>query len=139
MAQIATPLSLIALGMGLVEYGVRGGWQISTAITVLKLIVQPLVVWGLARLLGLPEMETRAVIDGLCLGSVEINQSCTRCESTGIGPVSRYGMTIITSREIIAYIYITSYNQSADSCFCTSSAESNIIKITRSYIRPPKY
>ena len=69
VAQIATPLSLIALGMGLVEYGVRGGWQISTAITVLKLIVQPLVVWGLARLLGLPEMETRVVV---LLGSIAL-------------------------------------------------------------------
>ncbi len=62
VAQIATPLSLIALGMGLVQYGMRGGWRISTAITFVKLLVQPLVVWALARLLDLPATETRVVV-----------------------------------------------------------------------------
>lgn len=69
VAQIATPLSLIALGMGLVQYGIRGGWRISTAITVMKLIVQPFVVWILARLLKLPVMETRVVV---LLGSIAL-------------------------------------------------------------------
>ena len=69
VAQIATPLSLIALGMGLVQYGIRGGWQVSTAITVMKLIVQPFVVWVLARLLKLPLMETRVVV---LLGSIAL-------------------------------------------------------------------
>lgn len=69
VAQTATPMSLIALGMGLVQYGIRGGWQLSVAITILKLIVQPLVVWGLAHLLGLPPMETRVVV---LLGSIAL-------------------------------------------------------------------
>ena len=69
VAQIATPLSLIALGMGLVQYGIRGDWQISTAITVMKLIIQPFVVWVLARLLKLPVMETRVVV---LLGSIAL-------------------------------------------------------------------
>ena len=38
------------------------GWKISVAISVVKLIVQPLVVWLLARVLGLPAMETRVVV-----------------------------------------------------------------------------
>lgn len=58
----AAPLALIALGMGLAEYGVREGWRISAAISAVKLLVQPLVVWALARLLGLPAMETQAVV-----------------------------------------------------------------------------
>jgi malonate transporter len=62
VGQAAAPMALIALGMGLAEYGVRDGWKISIAITSIKLVVQPLVVWGLARLLGLPEMETRVVV-----------------------------------------------------------------------------
>jgi malonate transporter and related proteins len=62
VGQAAAPMALIALGMGLAEYGVRDGWKISVAITAIKLLVQPLVVWGLARLLGLPEMETRVVV-----------------------------------------------------------------------------
>ena len=58
----AAPLAMIVLGMGLAEYGIREGWQISTAITAVKLLVQPLVVWLLARLLGLPPLETQVVV-----------------------------------------------------------------------------
>lgn len=67
IGQSAIPLALIALGMGLVEYGIREGWKIS----LFKLIVQPLVVWGLARLLGLPAMETRVVVllASICIGA----------------------------------------------------------------------
>lgn len=62
IGQAATPLALIALGMGLAEYGVRDGWRISLAISAIKLLVQPLVVWLLARSLGLPAMETQVVV-----------------------------------------------------------------------------
>jgi len=62
LAQAAAPMALIVLGMGLAEYGVRAGWRISVAICFLKLIVQPLVVWLLALLIGLPAMETRVVV-----------------------------------------------------------------------------
>ena len=58
----ASDLALIALGMGLSEYGVRADWRISLAISAIKLIVQPLVVWSLAQLLGLPWMETQVVV-----------------------------------------------------------------------------
>jgi predicted permease len=60
--QAAAPMALIALGMGLAEYGVREGWKISVAISAVKLVVQPLIVWLLARLLGLPPMETQVVV-----------------------------------------------------------------------------
>lgn len=62
IGQAATPMALVALGMGLAEYGVRDGWRISVAISVVKLLIQPLVVWGLAVLLDLPAMETRVVV-----------------------------------------------------------------------------
>lgn len=56
------PMALIALGMGLAEYGIKDGWQQSVAITTVKLIVQPLTVWGIAVLIGLPPLETRTVV-----------------------------------------------------------------------------
>jgi hypothetical protein len=62
ISEAAVPLSLIALGMGLAEYGIREGWRVSTAITVLKLAVQPAVVWLLAWMLSLPPLETRAIV-----------------------------------------------------------------------------
>jgi malonate transporter len=62
ISEAAVPLSLIALGMGLAEYGIREGWRVSAAITVLKLAVQPAVVWLLARALSLPPLETKAIV-----------------------------------------------------------------------------
>jgi len=62
VGQAAIPLSLIALGMGLAEFDVREGWRQSTAICVVKLALQPLVVYALARALALPPLETQAVV-----------------------------------------------------------------------------
>jgi predicted permease len=62
LGQIAAPLALLVLGLGLVEYGVQRGWQQSIAICTLKLVVLPLVVWGLAALLGLPPLETQVIV-----------------------------------------------------------------------------
>ncbi len=61
VATAAVPMALIALGMGLAEYGVRAGWRVSAGITGIKLVVHPLIVWALARLLGLPLLETQVV------------------------------------------------------------------------------
>lgn len=61
LADAAIPLSLVALGMSLREYGVRDGWRESLAITAMKLVVQPLAVYGLARVIGLPPLETQAI------------------------------------------------------------------------------
>jgi predicted permease len=41
VSQAAIPMSLIVLGMGLSEYGIRQGWRQSVTITVLKLAVAP--------------------------------------------------------------------------------------------------
>ena len=62
VSEAAIPLSLIALGMGLAAYGIREGWRVSAAITVLKLAVQPATVWLLARALSLPPLETNAIV-----------------------------------------------------------------------------
>jgi hypothetical protein len=62
LATTAGPLALVALGMGLAAYPVHDGWRVSVSITVLKLLVQPAVVWGLAAALGLPPLETSAVV-----------------------------------------------------------------------------
>lgn len=61
LGQGAVPFSLVALGMGLAAYRIRDGLRQSLAICAIKLGVQPLVVWLLARSLGLPPLETQAV------------------------------------------------------------------------------
>ncbi|MDR3221523.1 MAG: AEC family transporter [Candidatus Accumulibacter sp.] len=62
IAEAAAPMSMIALGMALAEYGIRDGIGVSSAICAIKLIVQPFVVWVLAWMLGLPKLETQAIV-----------------------------------------------------------------------------
>lgn len=62
IGQAAVPMSLLVLGMGLAEYGIRTGWRHSVAIAAIKLSVFPLMVLGVAVLLGLPARETQAVV-----------------------------------------------------------------------------
>lgn len=62
ISQAAVPLSLIALGMGLAEFGVRDGWRQSVIVTAIKLVVFPLTVFAFARALSLPANETQAVV-----------------------------------------------------------------------------
>ena len=59
---LAGPIALLVLGMGTSEYGLTSGWRESVAICVLKLVVQPLVVWLLALALGLPALERQVVV-----------------------------------------------------------------------------
>ncbi len=69
IGQMAAPLSLIALGMGLAEYRIRDGWQLSVTICAIKLLVTPFFVWVLARILNLPPLETKTVV---LLGSMAV-------------------------------------------------------------------
>lgn len=62
LGQTGVPLALVALGMSLAEYDLRDQWRVSAVITMLKLVVLPLCVLGVARLIGLPKMETMVVV-----------------------------------------------------------------------------
>jgi malonate transporter len=62
MSQAAIPMSLLVLGMGLAEYGIREGAGPSLAITFLKLAIAPLTVFLIARAVALPARETQAVV-----------------------------------------------------------------------------
>lgn len=62
LAAIAGPAALLVLGMGLASHGMPTSLGESIAITGIKLIVQPLVVWLLARALGLPAVESKVVV-----------------------------------------------------------------------------
>ncbi|MBI1395699.1 MAG: AEC family transporter [Betaproteobacteria bacterium] len=65
----AAPLALIVVGMGLAEYGVRDGWRQGVGITAVKLVLQPLVVYVMARMFGLSPLETQAIV---LLGSLAV-------------------------------------------------------------------
>lgn len=57
----AAPMALLALGMGLAEYGMGANWKLPTTLCLMKLFAHPLAVWVIARALALPEMETKVV------------------------------------------------------------------------------
>lgn len=73
VGDMAPSLSLIVLGMGLAEYKIREDLKLSLSICAIKLIVMPLVVYGLARLLNLPTLETHVVV---LLSSMSIAINC---------------------------------------------------------------
>lgn len=62
VADTAAPLALMALGMGLAHYRVRDDVGMAMAISAIKLLLQPLIVWAIARALGLPPLETQVVV-----------------------------------------------------------------------------
>jgi len=62
LAAATGPMSLVALGLSLAEFGVRQGWRVSTTIALIKLVLHPLAVWGIARAIDLPLIETQAVV-----------------------------------------------------------------------------
>ncbi len=62
LGQTGMPLALVALGMSLADYALRAAWKTSISISLLKLIVLPVIVWGLCLLIGLPKLETRVMV-----------------------------------------------------------------------------
>lgn len=62
LGQIASPLSLVVVGIGLADYGIRAGWLQSLAICLLKLVLLPFAVWILATALALPPLETKVIV-----------------------------------------------------------------------------
>jgi malonate transporter len=62
LGEAAAPLALVALGMGLATYSLKDGLKESLVICALKLVVQPLLVYLLARWFGLSALNTQVVV-----------------------------------------------------------------------------
>ena len=62
VGNVAAPAALLMLGMGLAAFPLKQEWASSLTICALKLLIQPLTVWSLAIVLGLPAMELRAAV-----------------------------------------------------------------------------
>jgi malonate transporter len=62
VGSLAGPAALFALGLELAAFPIRRAWSSSLTLCTVKLIVQPLVVWSLAILLGLPALERQVVV-----------------------------------------------------------------------------
>ncbi len=62
LGQSAVPLALVTAGFGLAAYRIREGIGMAAVITVLKLAALPLLVLLIARVTGLPALETQVVV-----------------------------------------------------------------------------
>ena len=62
IGSIAAPAAMLTLGMGLAAFPLGHQWAPGLTVCALKLVVQPLIVWGLAIALHLPALELRAVV-----------------------------------------------------------------------------
>jgi malonate transporter and related proteins len=62
MSLAAVPLSLVSLGMGLAAFSAKSAWLTSGVLAFVKLVLHPLAVYALAIALGLPPIETAAVV-----------------------------------------------------------------------------
>ncbi len=62
-----TPCALIVVGMGLAQYSFTAALPRASVVTVLKLVIQPTIVYALCRILGVAEIETNAATLLACL------------------------------------------------------------------------
>jgi predicted permease len=62
LGQSAVPLALVTVGLGLAVYRMREGMGEAVAMSALKLAALPLCAWVIARMVGLPPLETQVVV-----------------------------------------------------------------------------
>ncbi|MCX7164282.1 MAG: AEC family transporter [Betaproteobacteria bacterium] len=109
LGNAAVPLSLVALGMSLADYPIRDGLAQSAAISAIKLVVQPLVVWLLARAIGLPLLETQVVtlLASLAIGVnvyMMSQQFCTMQGPVAAGLVLTTLLSAFTTPLVLALV-----------------------------------
>lgn len=69
LGDVSAPLTLVTLGMSLARYNISQGLRESAALCVLKLLLMPAIIWGIAFLLHLPLQESQVVV---LLGSMAV-------------------------------------------------------------------
>lgn len=67
LADSASPVALFAVGVGLTQYSFQANAFLSSVLAVFKLLVQPLVVYGLALAMGLEREGVQAAVLMACL------------------------------------------------------------------------
>ncbi|RWM83962.1 MAG: AEC family transporter [Mesorhizobium sp.] len=69
LANIAGPVALFAMGLGLCRFGISGNVRPALALSALKLMLMPAVALGLAWLLGLPPLSAKIAVVAAALPS----------------------------------------------------------------------
>ncbi len=69
LADIAAPLALVAMGLGLRKFGISGNVRPAVVLSFLKLFLMPAVALGMAWLLGLPPLPAKVAVAAAALPS----------------------------------------------------------------------
>lgn len=69
LADIAAPLALFAMGLGLRKFGISGNVRPAIVLSALKLFLMPAVALGMAWLLGLPPLPAKVAVAAAALPS----------------------------------------------------------------------
>lgn len=69
LADVAGPVALFAMGLGLRQYGISGNVRPAVAVASLKLFLMPAIALLMAKLLGLPPMSAKVVTAAAALPS----------------------------------------------------------------------
>ncbi|TIP91646.1 MAG: AEC family transporter, partial [Mesorhizobium sp.] len=69
LANIAGPVALFAMGLGLCRFGISGNVRPALALSALKLMLMPAVALGLAWLFGLPPLSAKVAVVAAALPS----------------------------------------------------------------------
>ncbi|TIT33267.1 MAG: AEC family transporter, partial [Mesorhizobium sp.] len=69
LANIAGPVALFAMGLGLCRFGISGNVRPALALSALKLLLMPAVALGLVWLLGLPPLSAKVAVVAAALPS----------------------------------------------------------------------
>jgi malonate transporter and related proteins len=69
LADIAAPLALFAMGLGLRKFGISGNVRPAVVLSFLKLFLMPAVALGMAWLLGLPPLPAKVAVAAAALPS----------------------------------------------------------------------
>lgn len=88
VSDAAAPMALLALGMGLAEYGMGDDWRVPAVIVVLKLVAHPVLAWVLCRALNLSLVDTQAVV---LMAAISVGANVylmARQFDTMVGPVA---------------------------------------------------
>jgi malonate transporter and related proteins len=110
VAASAAPCSLIAMGIALDHYGVRGEWRAALAISALKLVIHPLVVYAMARFaFGLPPVWAGVgLLFAACPSGINVYLFATRIrtgEATASAAVSlSTGLAVVTVALWLAFL-----------------------------------
>lgn len=67
LAGVAGPVALFAVGLGLVQFGIKGAVAPALALSPIKLMLMPAVVLGLAVLFGLPPLIAKVAVVGAAM------------------------------------------------------------------------